>query len=275
MTFDTKLDCTIQKHHESGPRSATGARLTPTPDMYGPLEQAYDAFNERLFDGKLPGCLLTLQRERRNSYGYYSPKRWVSRDGKFADEIALNPNHFAVVPMLEALQTLAHEMCHAYQHIHGKPGRRGYHNKEFAAIMHRIGLQTSATGKPGGKTTGESMSDYPIPGGRFLQIVDELLAQGFTLAWMDRFPPAAIVLQAAAHADAPVDLGANASEQLAAASQALTVEALAALSVRAGDAPLSAPTRTKYTCACGDNIWGKKGILATCGVCNEDFLAQT
>lgn len=270
--FDHDLDCAIQTMEPE--TLYTGQlRIAATPEMYGPLERAYDVFNERLFDGKLPGCLITLQRERRNSYGYYSRRRWVSRTGGFADEIALNPNHFAVTPLLESLQTLAHEQAHQFQAHFGKPGRRGYHNREFAVIMGRIGLQTSATGKPGGKTTGESMSDYPIPGGKFLNVVDDLLADGFTIAWMDRFPPVAIVAQATAQAEEATGVGDGASEALTAASLPLSAELLTKLSVRldaSGEA--AAPTRTKYTCRCLTNIWGKKGILATCNVCHTEFM---
>ncbi len=48
------------------------------------------------------------------------------------DEIAMNPSYFGVVPLLEILQTLVHEMAHAWQFHFGEPGRRGYHNKEWA-----------------------------------------------------------------------------------------------------------------------------------------------
>lgn len=270
-TLDHVLDCTIQTA-ESETLLTGHLRIAATPEVYGPLERAYDTFNEKLFDGQLPGCLITLQRERRNSYGYYSQKRWVSRSGTFADEIALNPNHFAVTPLLESLQTLAHEMAHQWQTLYGKPGRRGYHNREFATLMGRIGLQASATGKPGGKTTGESMSDYPIAGGKFLAVVEEMLAQGFTIDWMDRFPPHAIVSLATHHAAAPVDLGAVISPALAAASVPLPVATLASLSVRTDlVAAAASSTRTKYTCACGTNIWGRRGILATCNECRSDF----
>lgn len=272
-SLDSNLDCTIQTTQIDAAEMlfAGDLRIAATPEMYGPLERAYDTFNTRLFEGRLPGCLITLQRERRNSYGYFSQKRWVSRSGTFADEIALNPNHFAVTPVLESLQTLAHEMAHQWQALWGKPGRRGYHNREFAMFMQKIGLQTSTTGKPGGKPTGESMSDYPIAGGRFLEVVDSLLADGFSLEWMDRFPPYKIVSLALGQAQ-PLDLGEDVSPALAAASVPLSASALASLSVRA-DAGLSptAPTRTKYTCACGTNIWGKRGILATCNECQSDF----
>jgi hypothetical protein len=34
---------------------------TPTQALYGQLEDAFNFFNERLFDGQLPQCLITLR----------------------------------------------------------------------------------------------------------------------------------------------------------------------------------------------------------------------
>ena len=42
----------------------------PTIQMYTFIQNAYDFFNERLFNSELPACLLTLQREK-NAMGYF------------------------------------------------------------------------------------------------------------------------------------------------------------------------------------------------------------
>ncbi|SUI48840.1 SprT-like family [Salmonella enterica subsp. indica] len=105
--------------------------LNPTADTYNELQIAFEHFNKELFNGEIPYCLITLQREKK-TYGYFSSKRFVHRTEKTAtDEIALNPSYFAVIPEIEIMQTLVHEMAHAWQFHYGKPGRRGYHNKEW------------------------------------------------------------------------------------------------------------------------------------------------
>jgi len=43
---------------------------TPTHETYTELQLVFDTFNQRLFDGVLPPCLLTLQREKR-TFGYF------------------------------------------------------------------------------------------------------------------------------------------------------------------------------------------------------------
>ena len=160
----------------------------PTKEAYGELQQAYDFFNEELFQGELPSCLITLQREKA-TFGYFSAKRFGSIQGGFTDEIAMNPTYFAAVPLLETMQTLAHEMCHLWQHHFGKPGRVRYHNDEWANKMEAIGLMPSSTGQPGGRRTGDRMADYAIEGGRFLEAAKRLITQDFRISWYDRFGP--------------------------------------------------------------------------------------
>ena len=55
--------------------------------------------------------------------------------------------------------------------------------------MESIGLMPSSTGEPGGKRTGDRMSDYPIPGGRFEKVAEILLATAFQIPWVDRYIP--------------------------------------------------------------------------------------
>lgn len=150
------------------------ARSQPTPQAYAELQLAYDHFNGALFGGQLPGCLITLQREKR-TYGYFSRNRFANLDGQLTDEIALNPCYFAVVPLVETMQTLVHEMVHQWQALFGKPGRGRYHNDQWADKMESIGLMPSSTGRPGGKRTGDHMADYAIEGGRFLQACQALV----------------------------------------------------------------------------------------------------
>src|SRR4051812_6135277 len=84
----------------------------PDPPTYQGLTEAYDFFNHRLFSGRLPRCLITMQRQR-GAYGYFAGKRFGTRDGQeVTDEIALNPAHFRSRTTRESLSTLAHEMCH-------------------------------------------------------------------------------------------------------------------------------------------------------------------
>ena len=46
----------------------------------------------------------------------------------------------------------------------------------------------SDTGMPGGRMTGQTLETYIIEGGAFQRVTTNLLAQGFAISWMDRFP---------------------------------------------------------------------------------------
>lgn len=77
----------------------------PTEEAYAELQAAYDFYNDHLFASqeRLPACLITYQREKR-TMGYFSQARFIRRDGIKADEIAMNPDYFAVIPLVEILQ---------------------------------------------------------------------------------------------------------------------------------------------------------------------------
>lgn len=157
--------------------------MEPTRDTYAQLNLAYNHFNNKLFGGKLPGCLITLHRKK-NAYGYFWGDMWSEREGRRrTDEIALNPELFGKRTTKDILSTLAHEMCHLQQHHFGKPSRSAYHNREWADMMIAIGLTPSDTGQPKGKQTGQRVSHYIAENGLFDRVADALLADGFTIPW--------------------------------------------------------------------------------------------
>lgn len=239
----TILDSTIQK----------GGAMNPTEEIYDELQTAYDYFNKHLFDGALPFCLITLQREK-NTYGYFSSDRFVSLDGEKTDEIAMNPRYFLGADIKEIMSTLVHEMAHAWQHHFGKAGRRGYHNKEWANKMVSIGLIPSDTGKEGGKMTGDKMADYIEIGGKFDQLCDSLLHTDFKIRWSDRFPDKKKIEEI---------LESGNDEQIK-----LLENMGISINGQLVDTP-EKPVKNKYTCPeCFINAWGKPNLNLFCGECN-------
>jgi hypothetical protein len=94
-----------------------------------------------------------------------------------------NPDNFTGRTDEMILSTLVHEMVHVWQQTYGNPPRRSYHDRQWAAKMREIGLQPSSTGEEGGKETGQSMSHYVIPDGRYAKAYAKLAATGFQLHW--------------------------------------------------------------------------------------------
>jgi hypothetical protein len=206
--------------------------IEPTKETYDQFQEAYAYFNRALFEGQLPNCLITLQRNKR-SYGYFCGDRFGRADGLVTDEIALNPRYFRERPVEQVLSTLVHEMAHLWQHHCGKPGRGRYHNRQWAERMKLIGLQPSSTGKEGGLETGDCVSHYIVSGGRFEVAANELLMAGFAITWTEE-PPESVA--------APIE-GAGGP-----------------------DKPPKSGKRVKYTCpSCGLNAWARHRIQLVCG----------
>jgi predicted SprT family Zn-dependent metalloprotease len=238
---------------------------TPTYQTYAELQQAYEHFNAALFGNVLPSCLITLQREKQ-TFGYFSRNRFANHDGQFVDEIALNPAYFAVVPLVETMQTLVHEMAHLWQHHFGKPGRGRYHNEEWATKMEAIGLMPSHNGQPGGKRLGDHMADYAMPHGQFLAACQKLITQSYRLSWYDRFPSIE-----------QIKTGQNShSMQLASdvggGMTGLETEHIkASLVVQTPKVKLVSDdqsNRSKFRCPeCRCQAWGKPSLRLVCGDC--------
>src|SRR5580704_14236515 len=91
----------------------------PTTKIYKSLDDAFMFFNRRLFGGRLPACLITMQRSK-SAYGYFAGGWFGSKDGKeITDEIALNPSHFHERSIEQSLSTPVPEMAHLEQHHFG------------------------------------------------------------------------------------------------------------------------------------------------------------
>lgn len=262
------------------------SNIAPTQQTYSELQQAYDHFND---DGALPHFLITLQREKR-TVGYFSAARFASLEGHTTDEIAINPSYFAVVPIVETMQTIVHEMAHLWQEHFGKPGRGRYHNEEWAAKMESIGLMPSSTGQPGGKRTGDMMADYPIGGGRFLKACDSLLTSDFSLSWYDRFPSdehlrfgeASVTaqMQGVQGTSAPIKENpalAGAVHPGGSSRPPLAPDGTAAPVAVGAEPAQNKSNRMKYTCSgCQKfSVWGKPDLNIVCGECGKKFVATS
>jgi hypothetical protein len=157
----------------------------PTGQLYLSLEDAFAHFNRDLFGAELLPVIFTLQHKGPRSPGYFAPKRFIARQSDYKlGELALNPILF-LQPLPTVLQILVHQMTHAWQQGSEHAPRAGYHDKSWATKMFQLGLHPSETGEPGGRTTGQRMSQFMIPGGLFERSLQGLLDQGFEIVWAE------------------------------------------------------------------------------------------
>lgn len=167
-----------------------------------------------------------------------------------------------------------------------------------------IGLMPSHTGRPGGMRIGEKMDHYVIAGGPFERAANELVARGWRISWIDRFPAEVPIGM-----DLPPDYRPLAIEELSDGGPLSTPAPTAVVAELLGEAtpaiatlasaplsrvpPLPEPslskagpaiawpsdaraptTRTKYRCpGCGVQVWGKAELDIRCNRCDRTFHA--
>lgn len=217
-------------------------KISLSKAQYETLDKAYKFFNQKLFENKLPDCMLLMQRKGKRNLGYFHPERFVdrqlideARSKKMKnsvpriDELSLNPDNFVGRSDIEIMQTLVHEMAHVWQfRCTDKYPRNGYHDKVWGRQMEAIGLMPSNTGEEGGKRTGQQMMDYPIKGGKF-----EIACKAFLKS--NKIKLTSFPLPAAASTQNK--------------------------------------NKTKYTCpSCEMNAWAKPNANIQCGDCDEQMM---
>lgn len=225
-----------------------------TTNQFRTLEDLFGIYNLRLFEGALPECILNMSRKA-NTYGFFAADRWADSDSPDVKvhEISLNPD-FLQRPFIEWHSTFVHEMCHLWQQEFGKPSRAAYHNKEWAQKMVDVGLMPSDTGMPGGKKTGQKVSHYVVSGGRFEGVfngLDEYDLERFRLRYLPSFSLGYVSGRDGEEEDPGGD-GEGSEGDTGSGS-------------RSGQ-------RKKYSCSCGNNVWGRGGLCILCEDCGERFL---
>ena len=247
MAFSPQTEDPVDRTHNKNTfaRTTQTPSLDPTGESYQDFQAVFDFFNSDLitptFGVSLPKVFITLPKSRRYK-GYFHGRIWhkASDDTSRVSEIALNP---IILRTDKAVcMTMCHEMIHHGQHempTHfGKPGKRGYHGMSFHHAMQRIGLQASATGKPGGAFTGVRMTQYLIEGGAFEQSFARYKAAGLGIRWS--------LIDELFHCAYPSTGTEEEEEQR------------------------NRQSKTKYACpTCQTAAWGKPGIRLGCIPCGQ------
>lgn len=233
-----------------------------TTAQFKTLDDLYDFYNKALFDGSLSDCIVNMSRHS-GTYGFFSAKRWMTVTGgepRHAHEISINPDHMDR-PFAEWHATLVHEMCHLWQEDHGHPSRGTYHNKEWAWKMEAVGLVPSDTGQPGGKKTGQNMTHYINPEGPFIKTFNRLSTETLEALKLKYLPAYTSQDRAKAKRKGSGGEGTAAGgDEENGEGEEGTIE--------------KKSSKTKYSCPCGFNVWGKPGLNIQCGDCGGSFKEE-
>ena len=135
--------------------------------------------------GAIPDHIISVEALPMPYKGYAVNEAWVSNTGDLADQVTLVFPCHRQSDLKDVAATLVHEQIHVKQNREGKPSVKtpAYHNREFADWLRSTGIQTSTTGEPDGAPVGVKMGQYVVEGGPFDQIMNCLIAQGFSLPW--------------------------------------------------------------------------------------------
>jgi len=136
------------------------AIMTITDSHHNKLDELFHYYRKMLFDVELSDCMITLGTDHEES-NFFKPKAWLDKSDKLSliSNIILNPViigrksinwHIAIVL----------GMVHLKQYLYGNPGRRGYHNLEYAKMTEKVGIIMSDIGMSVGKKTGEKLLSY-------------------------------------------------------------------------------------------------------------------
>lgn len=145
-----------------------------TGELYGAMVNAYEAFLPLFSGEQMPDPVFTATRKK-GANGYFWHGVWsgeVSEVCLCADSLAREPR--------DVLGTLLREMVHHWQQHNGKPGKKGYHNEEWADKMQFVGLTPRSIDNPG-KMTGRKVTHTIDDGGPAEDVIERLVATGWSV----------------------------------------------------------------------------------------------
>ena len=140
---------------------------------------------DREFKLDLPDVAFCIGYTRRNCHGYFRPgHNWYG----FKREILLNEDSLlelvAEKQFWQVIGTTLHELLHAWQDLHGVPGRGNYHNAEIRAKA--LGC---------GEIIDERGYTTYVEGGRFFQLLEKYGVAEIVINGAERFKPQATKLK--------------------------------------------------------------------------------
>lgn len=130
-------------------KAKSGTRTKKT-DSIAPaireLERFFSVFNRKLYDGKLPKPVITIQTTgRRRALGWFCANIWRAKEGE-VPEINITAEELGR-DVEDILETLLHEMVHLDNWTQGISdcSVQQYHNKRFKVACDKIGLNCERT----------------------------------------------------------------------------------------------------------------------------------
>ena len=110
------------------------------------LYRIFNTLNRDFYDEKLNPPVITIQKSKKNSLGYFTVDRvWRQKDreddeARASYELNINPTYLNA-PAADIVGTMQHEMVHYANLVSGiKDCSGNVHNKKFKELAERVGL---------------------------------------------------------------------------------------------------------------------------------------
>lgn len=150
-------------------------------EIINTLTKVYDTFNQEMFDGKLPPCVITLGKKAK-ALGVYKPASFASKEEGQAlvviPEIMLIPSTFKERSTIEIFSTVLHEQAHHWRDkVSTEKQTKRHHDAVWAKKMVELGLKPYNIKNPA-KMTGRNCTHTIIEGGVFETIAKRLIEEG-------------------------------------------------------------------------------------------------
>lgn len=213
-----------------------------TKDQYDLLDAAYQFFNDKLFNNQLPECMIVLHRKK-SSRGYFHAERYVQKseiESKGKKKKLNFIDELALNPDefdrtdIAILSTEVHEMAHVWRHRCS--GKEPSKGGYHDKLWAKKMVEIGLTPKAIAKDG--SLTDKQTG----QKVTHEIMKNGlFERHCLSFLKGRSIKLS---------------SFELPKTSQQ------------------SKKNKIKYSCSCGNNIWGKPGLSVQCNECKESFMEE-
>jgi hypothetical protein len=225
----------------------------PTDEQYRAFQAMFLYFNHQLFKDSLPSVFLNFSRKN-GAFGFFAPDRWSRADASsVTHEISINPAHLRERDPRDTAATLVHEMCHLWQHVHGDPPRRGYHDTEWSTKMLEVGLIPWDAERDEHRMSAHALTHQVAEDGPFL-LAYRRMPDEYLLPWR--------CLEEGERPSGGRGRGGGGAGGEAEGEGEGGGE---------GPAPKSR-NKVKYSCpGCATNVWGKPDLEITCTPCGQAF----
>ena len=208
-----------------------------TRSQFSTFEELFDYYNQALFNAELPDCMINMSRKK-GAHAFFAPGRWkVAPVNTIQDRVALPVHEISMNP--DTLHrsahlwhsTLVHEMCHLWR-------------QEICQKKGSIGYHDKEWGNKM-EELGLMPSNTGEPGGKKTgqKMTHYIIPRG----------PFDLAFEAIKSANMPY------------------VPAIMEQTLTKKGQPRKQGVKIKYTCACGNNVWGKDNLKITCDECDEAY----